>query len=158
MIGGFADQAVAAGGFAVDWNSCRFTITPTEGLFIGQPLKLEGVWDISGMGFTREGVNLIWTADGTGIARKITKGREKPNEISLKLDPLTNQNVVMPAVSPPKLAPRKFNFEVQHVDPAGIVTFSKRFTGCITTGTDAENPSDGTPHADTFKFQPTARA
>lgn len=157
-VGGFADQAVAAGGFAVDWNSCRFTITPLEGPAAGRPLKLEGVWGISGQGFAREGVTLIWPADGTGVAKKVTYGREKPNEISLKLDPLTFHNVLERYVCPPKSRGYKFNFEIQHVDPAGVSTYSKRWTGCVTTGDDGNNPEDGSPHDDTFKFQPTARA
>jgi len=156
-IGGFADQAVAAGGFAVEWNSLRFIMTPTEGVFANQQLRLEGVWEMSGEGFAREGVNLIFPADGTGVAKKITKGREKPSEISLGLDPLTMQNVVVPAVCPPKSAPRKFNFEVQRVDPAGVTTYSKRWTGCVVTGSDADTSADS-PHKDTLKFQPTARA
>lgn len=157
-IGGFSDQSVAVGGFAVAWDSVRFTITPTEGPKKNQRLTLAGVWGISGMGFAKEGVSLVYVADGTGIAKKITYGREKPNEISLKLDPLVFQNVVGPAVCPPKTRGYKFNFEVQHVDPAGAVTYSKRWTGCVTTGDDANNPEDGSPHDDTFKFQPTARA
>lgn len=157
-IGGFADQAVAAGGFAVEWNANRFIITPLEGIFAGQQLRLEGVWTMSGEGFAREGVNLIWPADGTGIAKKVTYGREKPNEISLGLDPLTFQNIVAPAVCPAKSRPNRFNFEVQRVDPSGLATYTKRWTGCVVTGDDADTPEDGSAHKDTFKFQPTARA
>lgn len=157
-VGGFADQGVAAGGFAVDWNCCRFRITPLEGPAANKPLLLMGVWGISGMGLAKEGVTLIWPADGTGVAKKITTGREKPNEISLKLDPATQRNVIERYVVPPKTRGYKFNFEIQYVDPAGTNTFSRRWTGCVMTGVDSESAEGGEPHADTFKFQPTARA
>lgn len=156
-IGGFADQGLADGDFAVDWNSCRFILVPLQGLLALQEIRLEGVWEISGDGYSREGVNLIWTADGTGVARKITTGREKPNEITLKMDPLTYEYVVKPAVSPPNARPRLFNFQIQVVDPVGVMTYSNKYLKCVDTGTDHNRPSDGTPHDGSFKFQPTRR-
>lgn len=153
---GFFDNAVSAGDFAAEWTSSRFTITPTQGPAANQPMKLAGVWELSGMGFAREGVNLVFDASGSGRAVKITKGREVPNEISLKLDPATFENVINVYICPPGQS-HKFNFTFQQVDPAGVATFTRSWTGCVTTGDDSNTPNDGTPHDDTFKFKPTRR-
>jgi hypothetical protein len=155
-IGGFVDNAIAAGGFAVEWNSSRHIITPKEGPFILTPLQIMGVWGLSGMGFSIEGVGLIYAADGSGQAVKITKGREKPNEVSLKLDPLVYENVVKNAVCPPGIR-YLFDFQVQHVDPSGLVTFSRSWSDCVVTGCDENTPEDGTPWDGTLKFQPKRR-
>jgi hypothetical protein len=155
MAVGFSDNAYSAGDFTAEWTSSRFTITPLEGPGKNKPITLSGVWELSGMGFAREGVNLIFNADGSGRAVKITKGREAPNEISMKLDPLTNQNVVAPNVCPVGRSYR-FNFVFQQVDPAGVATFERKWTGCVTTGNDSDTPSDNAM-GDTFKFKPTRR-
>lgn len=155
MALGFTDNAFSAGSFTAEWTSCRFTITPLEGPRANQPIKLSGVWELTGQGYTREGVNLVYTADGTGQASKITKGRENPNEMSMKLDPLVNENILKPAVSPPGRVYR-FNFTMQVVDPAGAATFTRSWTGCVPTGEDTETPGDNAM-SDTFKFKPTRR-
>jgi hypothetical protein len=152
----FADNAYSAGDFTAEWTSSRHTITPLEGPLRGRAIKLSGVWELSGMGFAREGVNLIFSADGSGQAVKITKGRENPNEISMKLDPLTFQNVVEPAVCPRNGRAFRFNYVFQQVDPAGVATFERSWTGCVSTGTDSDTPSDNAM-GDTFKFKPTRR-
>jgi hypothetical protein len=156
MIGGFVDSAIAAGGFAMEWNQSRHIITPKEGPFILTPLQIMGVWGLSGMGVSTEGVGLIYAADGSGQAQKITKGREKPNEVSLKLDPLTYENVVKNAVYPVGFR-YKFDYMVQHVDPSGLATFSRTWVDCVVTGCDENTPEDGSPWDVTLKFQPTRR-
>lgn len=155
MPGSFSDNAYSAGDFTAEWTSSRFTITPIQGPSKNKPLKLSGVWEMSGMGFAQEGVNLIFSADGSGQAVKITTGREAPNEISLKMDPLVLQNVVAPMVCPPGRR-YKFSFVFQQVDPAGFATFERRWTGCVVTGNDSDTPSDNAM-GDTLKFKPTRR-
>lgn len=156
MAQGFTDNAFSAGEFTTEWTSSRFTITPTEGPGKNKPLKLSGVREMSGMGFAREGVNLVFGSDGSGKAVKITKGREKPNEISLKLDMLVFQNTVGPVICPVSGQSYKFNFTYQQIDPAGVATFTRSWSGCVTTGDDTDSPPDN-EHVDTFKFQPTKR-
>lgn len=155
-IAGFDDNAATSGGFAVDWNSTRFILTPLSGPKLKTPMRLAGVYDVTGDGFTREGVNLVYAADGTGQARKITRGREKPDEISLVLDFDTYDSFVEPNICPPGIT-RLFNFAIQVVDPAGIATRSRLWLQCATTGSTFERPSDGNVHKGTFKFQPTRR-
>jgi hypothetical protein len=155
-MAGFSDNAYSAGDFTTEWTSSRFTITPIEGPGKDRPLKLSGVRAMSGMGFAREGVNLIFGADGSGRAVKITKGREKPNEISLKLDMLVFENTVGPMICPKDGKSHKFNFTYQQIDPAGAVTFARSWTNCATTGGDTDTPEDN-EHVDTFKFQPMRR-
>ncbi len=155
MTFGFSDNAYSAGDFTAEWTSSRFTITPIEGPGKNKPIKLSGVWEMSGMGFAQEGVNLIFAADGSGQAVKITKGREAPNEISLKLDPLVLENVVAAFVCPPGRR-YKFNFTFQQVDPAGVATFTRNWQKCVVTGNDSDTPTDNAM-GDTLKFKPTRR-
>ncbi len=152
----FTDNAFSTGDFTTEFTSSRFTITPIEGPGKNQPMKLSGVREMSGMGFAQEGVNLIFGSDGSGKAVKITKGREKPNEISLKLDMLIFENTVGPMVCPKNGKKYKFNFSYMQVDPAGTATFTRSWTGCTTTGADTDTPADN-EHVDTFKFQPMRR-
>lgn len=151
----FSDNALSTGTFTTEWTSSRHTITPTEGPFANKPIKLSGVRELSGMGFAQEGVNLLFGSDGSGQAVKITKGREKPNEISLKLDMLVAEFVALLAIAPPGKR-YKFNYVYQQVDPAGTATFSRTWTGCVVTGGDTDSPSDN-EHVDTIKFQPMRR-
>lgn len=153
----FIDNAYSTGTFEPEWTSSRHTITPLEGPFILLPMQLSGVHELSGMGFAQEGVNLVFGSDGSGRAVKITKGREKPNEISMKLDMLVSENVLQPAIAPKQTGAKyKFNYVFQQVDPAGLVTFSRTWTGCVVTGMDSDTPPDNA-HMDTIKFQPTRR-
>lgn len=156
MAIGFSDNAYSAGNFTTEWTSSRFTLTPMEGPGRNRPLKLSGVREMSGMGFAREGVNLVFGADGSGKAVKITKGREAPNEISLKLDMLVFENTVGPFVCPKDGKSYKFNFTYQQVDPAGVATFTRSWSGCVVTGNDTDTPADN-EHTDTLKFKPTRR-
>ncbi len=155
MAGSFNDNALSTGGFTTEGTSSRFTIIPTEGPGANKPIKFAGVREMSGMGFAQEGVNLVFGSDGSGQAVKITKGREKPNEISLKLDMLVSEFVALPVIAPPGKR-YKFNFVYQQVDPAGTATFERRWTGCVVTGSDSDTPADN-EHVDTLKFQPTRR-
>mgnify|MGYP003658567142 CR=1 FL=1 len=120
-------------------------------------MRLGGVREMSGMGFVREGVNVIYGSDGSGQVVKITIGREKPNEISLKLDMLVFQNTVGPMVCPVGGKSYKFNFVYEQVDPAGVATFSRKWSKCATTKGETDSPSDN-EHVDTFGFQPSRRA
>lgn len=153
----FADNALSTGDFTTEWRTSRFTIIPVEGPGTNQPMRLSGVREMSGMGFAREGVNLVFGSDGSGQAVKITKGREKPNEISLKLDMLVFQNTVGQMVCPVGGRSYKFNFVYEQVDGAGLASFSRKWTGCVVTGGDTDSPSDN-EHVDTLKFQPSRRA
>jgi hypothetical protein len=153
----FSDNAFSSGDFTTEWTSSRFTITPTEGPGKSRPLKLSGVREMSGMGFAQEGVNLIFGSDGSGKAVKITKGREAPNEITLKLDMLVFQNTVGPQICPLDGKKHKFNFTYQQVDPAGTATFTRNWTGCVITGNDTDSPSDN-EHTDSIKIKPTRRS
>lgn len=155
-MAGFSDNAYSAGDFTTEWTSSRFTITPTEGPGKNKPLKLSGVREMSGMGFAQEGVNLVFGADGSGQAVKITKGREAPNEISLKLDMLVFENTVGLVVCPRGGKKYRFNFTYQQIDPAGTATFSRSWTGCVVTGVDTDSPADN-EHVDTLKFKPMRR-
>ncbi len=155
MAASFSDNAYSAGDFTAEWTSSRFTITPLEGPSANKPIKLSGVWELSGMGFAREGVNLIFNSDGSGQAVKITKGREAPNEISMKLDPTVLQNVLLGALCPAGKS-YQFNFVFQQVDPAGVASFTRKWTGCVVTGNDSDTPSDNAM-GDTLKFKPTRR-
>ena len=152
----FADNVFSTGNFTTEWTTSRFTIIPVEGPGVNQPMRLGGVREMSGMGFAREGVNLVFGSDGSGQAVKITVGREKPNEISLKLDMLVFQNTVGPMVCPVGRSYR-FNFVYEQVDPAGLATFSRKWTDCVVTGGDTDSPTDN-EHTDTLKFQPKRRA
>ena len=102
------------------------------------------------------GVNLVCGSDGSGQAVTITTGREKPNEISLKLDMLVFQSTVGPKVCPVGGKSYKFNFVYEQVDGAGLASFSRKWTGCVVTGGDTDSPSDN-EHVDTLKFQPSRR-
>ncbi len=152
----FLDNAFSVGDFTTEWTSSRHTITPLEGPGANRPIKLAGVRELSGMGFAREGVNLIFGSDGSGKAVKITKGREKPNEISLKLDMLVFENTVGPMICPKSGKSYRFNYTYSQVDPAGVATFSRSWTDCVVTGGDTDSPSDN-EHVDTLKFQPKRR-
>lgn len=152
----FADNVFSTGNFTTEWTTSRFTIIPVEGPGTNQPMRLGGVREMSGMGFAREGVNLVFGSDGSGQAVKITKGREKPNEISLKLDMVVFQNTVGPMVCPVGGKSYKFNFVYEQVDGAGLASFSRKWTGCVVTGGDTDTPADN-EHADTLKFQPSRR-
>lgn len=156
MPASFSDNVFSAGSFTTEWTSSRFVITPLEGPSANRPLRLSGVREMSGMGFAREGVNLVFGSDGSGRAVKITKGREKPNEISLKLDMLIFENTIGPAVCPKGGNSYAFNFVYQQVDPAGVATFTRSWTRCVVTGDDSDTPSDN-EHVDTLKFQPMRR-
>ena len=153
----FTDNVFSTGNFTTEWTTSRFTIIPIEGPGANQPMRLGGVREMSGMGFAREGVNLVFGSDGSGQAVKITKGREKPNEISLKLDMLVFQNTIGPMVCPTGGKSHKFNFVYEQVDGAGVASFSRKWTGCVVTGGDTDSPSDN-EHVDTLKFQPSRRA
>lgn len=153
----FDDNAFSTGAFATEWTTCRHTITATEGPFANKPIRLSSVRELSGMGFAQEGVNLLFGSDGSGKAVKITKGREKPNEISMKLDMLVSENVVQPAIAPKDSGKKyRFNYVYQQVDPSGTTTFSRKWTSCIVTGVDTDGPGDN-EHVDTIKFQPMRR-
>lgn len=152
----FSDNAYSTGEFTTEWTSSRHTITPIEGPGKNKPLKLSGVRELSGMGFTQEGVNLQFGSDGSGQAVKITKGREKPNEISLKLDMLVFENTVGAMICPKGGKKYRFNYTYQQIDPAGNATFTRSWTGCVVTGNDTDTPSDN-EHVDTLKFQPMRR-
>jgi hypothetical protein len=151
----FTDNSYSTGSFTTEWKTARFTITAIAGPYKNKPIKLGGVREMSGMGFTIEGVNILYGSDGTGLGVKITKGREKPNEISLKLDMLVFQNLIEPAVCPRGKA-YEFTFVYQQVDESGAQTFSRTWTKCVRTGADTDSPADN-EHVDTFKFQPTKR-
>lgn len=156
----FTDNSFSSGNFTTEWTTARFTITVTDpsvgaAAFRNRPIKLSGVRELSGMGFAVEGVNILYGSDGTGLGVKITKGREKPNEISLKLDMLVFQNLIEPAACPRGKAYR-FTFVYQQVDESGAQTFSRTWTDCVRTGADTDSPSDN-EHVDTFKFQPKRR-
>lgn len=153
----FADNAFSVGTFTTEWNTSRHTIVPTEGPGANQPIRLSGVIEMSGMGFTREGVNLVFGSDGSGRAMQITKGREKPNEISVKLNMSVANSTVAPVICPRGGTVYKFNYIYEQVDPAGVTSFSYKWTDCIVTGSDSDTPSDNI-HADTLKFQPKRRA
>jgi hypothetical protein len=153
---GFTDNAYATGDFTTEWTTARWTIIPLEGPSKNKPLKLSGVREMSGMGFAAEGVNIIYGSDGSGQGVKITKGRIKPNEITLKMDMLVFQNTVGPAVAPTNGRAYRFNFTYQQVDPAGNATFTRQWFNCVRTGLDTDTPVDN-EHADSFKFQPTRR-
>lgn len=153
---GFLDNAFSTGDFTTEWTSARFTITPLEGPSRNRPLKLSGVREMSGMGFTTEGVVILYGSDGSGEGVKITKGREKPNEITLKLDMLVFQNTVGPSVCPVGRPPYRFNMTYQQVDPAGVATFTRKWVNCVRTGADTDTPADN-EHTDSFKFQPMRR-
>jgi hypothetical protein len=156
MPASFSDNAYSTGDFTTEWTSARFTITPLEGPAKNKPLKLSGVREMSGMGFAAEGVNILYGSDGASEGVKITKGRIKPNEITLKLDMLVFENTVGPMVCPIGRTPYKFNFTYQQVDPGGVATFTRKWVGCVRTGLDTDTPSDN-EHTDSFKFQPTKR-
>jgi hypothetical protein len=153
---GFADSQVATGGYAVAWTSLRFSITPLGGPRANQQLRLIGVRKMSGKGMTIEGVNLVWGADGSGQALKITEGRENPDEITIGLDPLTYANVVKPSVRN-SVTGRKylFNFAVQKVDASGTYTSTEVSYQCTMTGASDDTPEGGDPHETQFKFKPT---
>lgn len=157
MPAAFSDNAFSTGNFTTEWTTARFTIVPLEGPSANRPLKLSGVREMSGMGFTAEGVNILYGSDGTGEGVKITKGRVKPNEITLKLDMLIFESTVGPSVCPTGRSPYRFNMIYQQVDPAGLATFTRKWTNCVRTGLDTDSPSDN-EHTDSFKFQPMKRS
>lgn len=156
LLAGFADSSIATGGFAVAWTSLRFSLQLLGGPFAGPPLRLVGVKTMSGLGVTIEGVNLVWGADGSGQALKITQGRENPDEITWGCDPDTLDTVILPRVRSPQNGRKYlFNATVQKVDSAGVSTRSRVLYGCTLTGFSEETPEGGDPHTYSFKFKPT---
>jgi len=148
----FADNATAVGGYAPSWTEVRFTVTPARPVpgVGGGPLTLAGVREFSGGGYTQEGVNTVYASNGTGLAVKITRGRQKPNEVSLKLDPETYRNI-WAKVAKAGL----FNFQMQLISASGTTSSVETYEGCTDTGLEPQVPNDGSPVEKTVKFMAT---
>lgn len=158
MIGGFADSATVYSDFAENWNSKRYSITMLGGPFKGQSFDLAGVLEVSGRGVAIENVTPVYASDGTGAPTKLTDGRENPNEISVTIEKGTYDNVIRRVVIVGTGRTKKrysFDWNVQSVDPAGVVTKTETFHKCKTTGWEYNEPNDGTLHNIPFKFKPT---
>jgi hypothetical protein len=140
------DNATGSGDFAPDFKSLRFEVT------IGgvTSVRLIGVREQTGGGYAVEGVTHVYDASGSGEPANITSGRKKPNEVTLKLDPLTYTNVWVPFV-----VGRRFDFKVTTVGAASIASTSDVYEGCTDGGMEPENANDGTPIARTVKFMAT---
>lgn len=142
----FLDNATATGSYAPDWKALRFEV------LIGgvTAVRLVGVREQSGGGYAQEGVNHVYDASGSGLAAKITSGRQKPNEVTLKLDPVTYTNIWVPYV-----IGRLFGFKVTKVGAVLVASTSDLYEGCTDGGMDPESPNDGNPLAQTVKFTAT---
>lgn len=140
------DNAVGTGDFAPDFKALRFEVT------IGgvTAVRLIGVREQSGGGYTVEGVTHVYDASGSGEPANITTGRRKPNEVTLKLDPTTYTNVWVPFV-----VGKKFDFKVTTVGAASIASTSDVYEACTDGGMEPENANDGTPIARNVKFTAT---
>ncbi len=158
----FADQVVATGGLAIAWTQLRFTLKtgPNAGQNQNANLDLIGCRNLSGAGFTREGVALVFGSGGDSQALRITPGRVAPNEATLGLDPATWRQVWLPNVTrrvggKPSLKPALFTLQMQVVDELGAATFSVMWIDAIDTGLDLDTPETGDPVESKVKIKPT---
>jgi hypothetical protein len=148
----FFDNASAVGGYAPSWVDVRLTIIPKgKNAGVG-PLRLRGGRELSGSGYSKEGVTHVYDASGTGEPAKITKGRMKPNEVSLTLDPESYRNGYLRYCAGPDAD--LFDFQVQTVGANGIPSTSKTYVDCTDTGLDDQTPNDGNPLQSLVKFMP----
>lgn len=155
----FADNPVAAGGTAKSWVNIRFSMVPRDRRApnFGRQIKLRGFSELSGAGYTQEGVTPLNDASGEGQAVKITKGRKKAKVVTIAFDPDTYEQYYRPNARNRRTdTPMLFDCTVQYVDDAtGETTRSDSFVGCIDTDLDIATPNDGTPILKKAQFTPT---
>jgi len=150
----FTDSEYVYSSFTPEFTGLRVTYIPLEGPFTGQPVLVAGWTDLEGDGYTREGVNPVYPADGSGEPAKQTKGRFKANEITIKHFPEVFRKEIEPKICPKGQLPNRFNVTIQQVDPAGVATWTEVRVDCITTGVDYERPSGGEAFSTAHKFSP----
>lgn len=135
------DQGTAVGGAAQTWRALRFE-------FDG--LRIVGVLEHSGLGFTFEGVSHVYGADGSGEPIKITMGRLKPGEVTIKVLPGTYRALQ------PIIEGRLFDYQVVNVAAGVDPTTIDQLSGCTLTGVEkGTNNDQGTPNDYSIKFTGT---
>lgn len=134
----FADNATAVGGAAQTWRQLRFEV---------DGLRLVGVLEHSGLGFSFENVNHVYGADGSGEPIKVTQGRKKPGEVSIKVLPGTY------AILSARITGRLFRYQVVNVGAGLEPTTTDQMLDCTLTGVEkGTNNDSGTPNDYTIKF------
>lgn len=156
---GFADNAVAAGGTAKSWTNIRFSMTPRDrrAPSFNRQITLRGLMEISGAGYTQEGVTPVKDASGQNQAVKITVGFKKAKPITVDFDPDTYNDHYRPnARDRATDTPMLFDCTIQVVDEAtGETTRSDTFISCVDTDLDFVTPNDGTPVRKKVQITPT---
>lgn len=146
----FADNSTATGGYAPSWTELRFEIVP-KGIAAGLGARrIRGVREFTGGGYTIEGVTHVYDASGSGKPAKITRGRQKPNELTLKLDPETYRQHVAPL-----LAKGLIDLKLTLVGAAGVLSTTEVYEDCTDAGMDPVMPNDGNPIERTIKLMAT---